>query len=108
MTSIENPHAGKGSSVPLDIGGEIGALVIELPPDLESQEIEAHQTGHGHHLPHVAVVPRSAPDGTILHSAVFPHLPRGTYYLALRPNGPVKLTVNIQGGQVTEATWPDL
>jgi hypothetical protein len=105
----ENPHAGKGSSVPLDIGGTIGALVIQLPPDLEDQEIELHPTGHGndHHLPHVAVVPRLAADGTIIHSAVFPELHQGTYHLAIRPDNSVHLTVTVHGGKVTEATWPD-
>jgi hypothetical protein len=115
--SVENPHAGKGSSVPLDIGGSIGALVIQLPAELEDQEIElrptghtpdhGHGHGHGHsHLPHVAVVPRPAADGTILHSAVFPEVNQGTYQLYIRPDGPVRLTVDIHGGQVTEATWP--
>ncbi|MEJ1110724.1 MULTISPECIES: hypothetical protein [unclassified Kribbella] len=113
MTSIENPHAGKGSSVPLDIGGEIGALVIHLPAELEDQEIElrptthhGHGHGHSHHLPHVAVVPRPAADGTILHSAVFPEVRRGSYQLYVRPDGPVRLTVAVHGGHVTEATWP--
>jgi hypothetical protein len=120
MTSSENPHAGKGSSVPLDIGGEIGALVIHLPAELEDHEIElrptdptahhghGHGHGHSHHLPHVAVVPRPAADGTILHSAVFPEVHRGSYQLYVRPDGPVRLTAAVHGGQVTEATWPDL
>ncbi|TCO35759.1 hypothetical protein EV652_101644 [Kribbella steppae] len=120
--AVENPHAGKGSSVPLDIGGEIGALVIQLPAALEDQEIElrptglgpghghddghGHGHGHGHHLPHVAVVPRPTADGTILHSAVFHEVRQGSYQLYVRPDGPVQLTVDIHGGQVTEATWP--
>ncbi len=62
--------------------------------------------GHGHHLPHVAVVPRPAADGTVLHSAVFSEVRQGSYQLYVRPDGPVQLTVDIHGGQVTEATWP--
>lgn len=124
--AVENPHAGKGSSVPLDIGGEIGALVVRLPAELEDQEIELRPTGsstpvghgqghghghghghsHGHHLPHVAVVPRPAADGTILHSAVFHEVHQGSYQLYVRPDGPVQLTVDIHGGEVTEAVWP--
>lgn len=124
--AAENPHAGKGSSVPLDIGGEIGALLIEMPADLEDHEVElrpagspavvgrghghghdhGHGHGHGHGLPHVAVVPRSAADGTILHSALFYEVAQGNYELYVRPDGPVQLTVQIHGGQVTEATWP--
>jgi hypothetical protein len=108
--AVENPHAGKGSSVPLDIGGDIGALVIQLPAELEDQEIElrpiGHGHGHGHHLPHVAVVPRPAADGTIVHSAVFHQVTQGSYQLAVLPDGPVELTVPVHGGRVTEATWP--
>ncbi|TCC65556.1 hypothetical protein E0H73_01035 [Kribbella pittospori] len=125
--AVENPHAGKGSSVLLDIGGDIGALVIDMPADLEDEEVElrkagsdhdhhhdhdhdhGHGDGHGHGhgvAPHVAVVPRPKPDGTMAHSAVFSEVAQGTYELYLRPHGPVQLTVEIHGGQVTEATWP--
>jgi hypothetical protein len=36
--TVENPHAGQGSVV-LDIGGDIGALVVTMPPELEGVEI---------------------------------------------------------------------
>lgn len=126
MMSGENPHAGKGSSVLLDIGDNVGALVITMPSTLEDIEVElrpagqpmspSHGHGHGHghghshdhdHAPpHVAVLPRPAPDGTVVHSAVFSAVPQDTYDLYLRPDGPVRLTVTIQAGQLTEATWP--
>ncbi|MGW6194722.1 hypothetical protein ACWF0M_01115 [Kribbella sp. NPDC055110] len=128
MTGDENPHAGKGSSVLLDIGGEIGALVITMPAELEGEEIElrpagrfssnqvehAHGHGHGHGhghehgsaLPHVAVVPRPSPVGEIVHSAVFFEVPQGSYELYVRPDGPVQLIVKVAGGVVTEADWP--
>ncbi|TCC08363.1 hypothetical protein [Kribbella soli] len=112
----ENPHAGKGSSVLLDIGGDVGALVVEMPAVLEGQEIELrgmhHDVGHGHGhgrgLPHVAVVPRPAPDGQIIHSAVFFEIPQGSYELYVRPSGQVQLTVEVTGGAVTHAKWPVL
>ncbi|WP_410791795.1 hypothetical protein [Kribbella sp. C-35] len=96
----ENPHAGKGSSVLLDIGGDVGALVIEMPAALEGEEIELR----GLHQ-HVAVVPRSVPDGQVIHSAVFFEVPRGSYELYVRPSGPVQLTVDVTGGAVTYAKW---
>lgn len=120
MTGVENPHAGKGSSVLLDIGGDVGALIIGTPAALAGQEIElrplqgnefavehGHGHGHGHALPHVGVVPRPAPDGEIVHSAVFFEVPTGSYQLYLRPAGPVELTVTVSGGEVTYAAWPD-
>ena len=121
----ENPHAGKGSSVLLDIGDGVGAIVISLPAELEDAEIErrpvgalpGHGSGHGHghghghgthdHAhPHVAVVPRPSPEGEIVHSAVFFDVPEGSYELSVMPDGPVRLTVDVVGGSVTEAVWP--
>ncbi|WP_411283475.1 hypothetical protein [Lapillicoccus sp.] len=125
----ENPYAGQGS-VLLDIGGDIGALVLRLPPTMEGLEIEIapaddHRDDHHHHddhhhdehdqnehhldpdgphRPHVAVTARPAGDA-VMHSAVFPELGAGHYDLNER-SGPVRLRVEVVGGQVTEATWP--
>jgi len=129
----ENPHAGKGSSVLLDIGDGVGAIVVTAPAHLADAEIErrpaggaaeplhghdhdepthghGHSHGHGHghgghRYPHVAVVPRPSPDGDIVHSAVFFDVPEGRYDLYLLPNGPVQLVVDVRSGRVTEATW---
>ncbi|MFD7159520.1 hypothetical protein ACFV9C_33315 [Kribbella sp. NPDC059898] len=125
MAGEENPHAGKGSSVLLDIGGDIGALVITMPAELDGEEIElrptgqpavavshaayhTHGHGHGHEgaLPHVAVVPRPSPAGAVVHSAVFFEVPEGSYELYVRPDGPVQLRADVAGGAVTEAVWP--
>jgi len=129
----ENPHAGKGSSVLLDIGDGVGAIVITMPANLEDVEIErrpagwtaeepigadhshghghGHRHGHGdgehsHHFPHVAVVPRPSPEGETVYSAVFFDVPEGSYELYVMPGGPVQLTVDVVGGRVTEAVWP--
>ncbi|MFL6162894.1 MAG: hypothetical protein ACJ74U_11785 [Jatrophihabitantaceae bacterium] len=110
-----NAHAGQGP-VLLDIGGDIGALVLAMPAELAGSEVEArpvpsglnghHPDGHtGRHLPHVGVLARSA-GGRVSHTAVFGELPEGWYQLYLRPAGPVALTLRVQGGEVTEASWP--
>ncbi|MFI5694039.1 hypothetical protein ACIA58_19490 [Kribbella sp. NPDC051586] len=123
----ENPHAGKGSSVLLDIGDGIGAILVTMPAGLEDVEIERRaadappghrhedvMSGHGHghrhggvHDPHVAVVPRPSAEGQIIHSAVFSDVPEGRYDLYVMPDGPVRLTVDVRSGEVTEASWPD-
>ena len=133
----ENPHAGKGSSVLLDIGEDVGAIVLTLPRELEDTEIERrpvgldgagierrpvgrereaieHGHGHGHEpgehhhgFPHVGVVPRPSPEGELIYSAVFFDVPEGTYELHVLPDGPVRLTVAVIGGTLTEATWPE-
>lgn len=116
--SEENPFAGQGA-VLLDIGGDIGAIVVEMPAQMVGVEIEvrpvspdsrvagrhgSHHGGHTHH-PHVAVVDRQAPDGTVP-SLVFPELREGTYELAPKGGGPAGATAVVRGNQVTQLTWP--
>ena len=124
----DNSHAGQGPVV-LDIGGDIGALVIAMPAGLTGSEIEArpvaglaltnphdhqdghsHGAGHGHShghgsLVHVGVLERSC-DGAVHHTAVFGELPDGSYELYVRPDGPVQLTATVRGGTVTSERWP--
>jgi len=143
MATEENPHAGIGAAVVLDIGGDIGALVVEMPAQMEDLEVEIIPTGtdqrtdglaHGHlrpevhadetertHVhgpdgehthshdapPHVAVVARLRPDGSTMHSLVYGELTEGSYDLYVRPDGPIRLTAEVRGGEVTELRWPD-
>jgi hypothetical protein len=115
MTSAENLHAGQGP-VLLDVGGDVGALLVTMPPSLEGVEIEIRscqqglpaRTGdhrEGSHVTHVEVLPRLTTGG-VVHSAVFPSLVQGRYELYERPSGPVRLQVTITGGQVTQLAWP--
>lgn len=129
MRSMENPYAGQGP-VLLDVGGDVGALLVMMPASLEGVEIEirpqenapapAHEHPHSHdhadhspshddadhsHLAHVEVLPRPTP-AELVSCAVFPELSQGRYELYVRPSGPVRLRVSITGGQVTEAAWP--
>jgi hypothetical protein len=120
-TVAENPNAGQGS-VLLDIGGDIGALVVIMPPALVGVEVEINRIdeiaaeprhvddrkdgGGGAHRPHVAVVARPTAGG-VVHSLVFPELTEGRYELYRRPAEPVELVVTVRGGEVTEAVWPD-
>jgi hypothetical protein len=103
----ENAHAGHGP-VMLDIGGDVGALVVTAPAALDGQEIEIRPIDRPapEHLPHVAVLPRRTPNG-IQHSAVFAGLAAGSYELYRRPDGPVALSVTVIGSEVCQAHWPD-
>lgn len=123
--SRENPFAGQGS-VLLDIGGEIGALVVTTPVTMEGVEVEIrpqsghrHGADHGHHHghddghdhdhggghPHVAVVNRPVAD-THVPSLVFPELVEGRYELYEKGTQAVRLTVDVRGGEVATAAWP--
>jgi hypothetical protein len=106
MSEDHNRHAGQGP-VMLDIGGDVGALIVTTPASLAGEEIEIRPLGRPApaHLPHAAVLARPTSHG-IRHSAVFGELTEGTYELYRRPYGPVELQVTITGGQVWEAKWP--
>jgi hypothetical protein len=109
LASVENPFAGQGS-VLLDIGGEVGALVVTMPAAMEGVEIEldrgsGHSHGHGGHRPHVAVVNRPVADGQVP-SLVFPELVEGRYGLCLKGSPDVLLVVDVRGGEVSSAEWP--
>ena len=110
----ENPHAGQGS-VLLDIGGDVGALVVAMPAALVGAEVEiephggpdadeSQSPGHAHRA-HVAVVDRPVPHGTEP-SLVFPDLLAGRYALFAKGGDAVRLTAEVVGGEVTFASWP--
>ncbi|WP_020388738.1 hypothetical protein [Kribbella catacumbae] len=104
--SEENPYAGQGA-VLLDIGGQVGALLIAMPEELLGTEIEARpMVPSAGHLPHVEVLRRPTPAGPVC-SAVFSELAEGDYELYRRPSGEVELRVTVTGGEVTDATWPE-
>jgi hypothetical protein len=124
----ENPTAGQGA-VLLDIGDEVGALVVSAPAALADAEIEIcpagrraqepdeggtwwvgqwrHDHGGSGHAPgrawpHVGVVARPGSG----HYAVFPGLRAGRYELWVRPGGATGLVADVAGGEVTTAAWP--
>jgi hypothetical protein len=117
----ENPYAGQGP-VLLDIGGDVGALVVTMPARMDGVEVEIRPAGgdhvdgdrrrprdhavRHHHHRHVAVVARPTPAG-VVHSLVFGDLIAGHYRLHPLPAGPAGLEVDVVGGRVTEAVWVD-
>ncbi len=127
--SPENPHAGQGMVV-LDIGGDVGALVVSTPADMAGVEIEIcpagargqvpdegvgwwegswrshhHDHGHGPSWPHVGVLPRTVASAGQF-AAVFPGLRAGRYDLWIKPDQPTALTAVVAGGEVVTIEWP--
>ena len=90
----------------LDIGDEVGALVLYTDPALAGAEIEISPAGKPLQRQHVAVHGRHVGTRT-LHAAVYYGLAAGTYDLWAGDDS-VALTVHVMGGAITEARWPNV
>ena len=96
----QSAHASQ-SAVVLDIGGDVGALVLYTGAEDDAAEIDI-SPGSDSAAPrsHNQVHPRRTRAG-IIYSAVYPALTAGEYTLWRDEHTP-EATVVIQGGQVTE------
>jgi hypothetical protein len=88
-------------AVLLELGRDVGALVLLVAADRNGTEIEISQDG----LPrcHAQVRERLARDGTT-YAAVYPGLQAGRYTLWRDQQSPGG-TVEVAGGQVTTVDW---
>ncbi|WP_380169302.1 hypothetical protein [Jannaschia sp. R86511] len=102
--SAHNPHAGQGPVV-LDIGGDVGALVLHTPGSLVGTEVEISPAGRDQERRHVEVLPRRLSHRTVF-AAVYPDLAAGTWTV-WAGDGAAVLSVEVQGGQVQECRWPE-
>jgi hypothetical protein len=93
-----------GISVVLDIGGEVGALVVHLASVPPGGELEARPQGDDSRRLHTGVHLRPSDQGDVL-VAVFPEVLAGAYEL-LDVKGAADAQaiaeVTVHGGQVTE------
>jgi hypothetical protein len=83
-------------SVVLDIGGDIGALVLAVPARLDREEIDLHPDDAGQPNTHSAVRERRLQSGSN-YAAVYPALREGGYTIV----GTAQ-RVTIVGGAVTQ------
>lgn len=100
------PGPSSSGSVVLDLGGVIGALVLEAPATLAGEEIEISLVGtSASHRTHSLVRERRTAAGTS-YAAVYPGLAAGRYLIWRHAEIPVG-EVTIDGGMVTRFRWPD-
>jgi hypothetical protein len=113
------------ATVMIDIGGDVGALIISTDESMHLAEIElspvgderahepvqAHDHGDGHahthahpHRTHVAVRERRGPSG-VRYAAIYPSLVEGEYSVWELDGTTVHTTVQIVGGRITELDW---
>jgi hypothetical protein len=86
----------------LDIGEDIGALVIYTRQEMLGKEIEVSPKGNDAQKVHTAVLERKI-NGRILFAALFLELPEGDYFTLTTPSS----EITIIGGQVTELDWQE-
>ena len=103
--SAEQAQLGPTSngSVVLDIGGDVGSLVIMTSESLAGAEIEVSPVGEDLARTHIAIRERRSPNG-IRWAGIFPGLVAGTYTVWALDGSPAD-TVVVTGGQVTQLDW---
>jgi hypothetical protein len=89
--------------VVLDIGGDVGALVVHTPASMCGLEIALGRRGASTEFVHTEVRERRLPEGHV-HAAVFIAVPMGEYTLLHAPLG-LPRDVEIESGHVTELHW---
>lgn len=90
-------------SVVLDIGEDVGALVLYTPPAYAGREIEMSPAGDDDRRTHTGVHPRRL-GGRTFYAAVYPALRAGVWRLWTDDSG-LPDRVTITGGVVTELDW---
>ncbi|MCU1363464.1 MAG: glycosylphosphatidylinositol specific phospholipase [Acidimicrobiaceae bacterium] len=98
MSEPQLPPSWDGSVV-LDIGGEVGALLLRTPSTLNGREIDLDSEDENSPHTHSAVRERRLPGG-ISYAAVYPGLKAGHYVVS-----DTGQRVVIVGGRVTEADY---
>lgn len=84
-------------SVALDIGDDVGALVLYVSPERHGQEIEVSPLGGDARRVHSAVLERTV-NGHVLYAAVYPELAAGEYFVCTGK----QTRFTIVGGAVAE------
>lgn len=95
-------------TVILDIGGDVGSMIILATPAMAGEEIEispvdGHGFSNGAGRSHVAVRERHGPAGT-RYAAIYPALTAGDYTIWYPHDHPVDV-VTVTGGRIAEVDW---
>jgi hypothetical protein len=91
------------TSVVLDIGGDVGALVLYTTDAYRGREIEVSPLGDDARRTHTGVLERQVA-GRALLAAVFPGLPAGEWRI-WGDDPALPCRVRVDGGAVAEVDW---
>ena len=89
--------------VVLEIGDDLGALIVHADPDMHGVEVEISPSGDDSKRTHKQVLERFIADRSA-HTLVFDQLPAGSYTLWAGDKPRIRDIV-IQEGQITECGW---
>lgn len=89
--------------VAIDIGGDVGALIIHTDPEMHGIEIEISPAGEDDKRSHKQVLERKINERPAF-TAVFDGLPTGRYTLWVE-NEPRARDVEIDGSAIAELDW---
>ena len=109
--SHQHPHESYSSRahpefVVLDIGGDVGALIVHTEPALHGVEVEISPSGRDGARSHRDVLERRM-GGRPAHTAVFDELREGSYTLWVGGEARSR-DVAVRGGAITEVDWRSL
>ena len=98
-------HAGRPhpEHVVLELGGDVGALIVYADPERHGSEIEISRQDDDSRRSHKDVLERSL-DGRPTYAAVFDLLDQGAYTLWV-DDTPRSRDVQVAGGLITELDW---
>jgi hypothetical protein len=105
-SGLSGPSGPSGhGTVVMEVGADVGALILYTPAELDGREIEISRDGDpAARRTHSRVRPRHVPAGT-RYAAVYPGLPAGRYTI-WRDRELFAATVTVTGGVVTSCRWP--
>ena len=114
---MSEPAAGPSGpgTVVMELGADIGALILYTPAEMDGEEIEISRDEPGEadgscddesaaRRTHSQVRPRHLP-GETRYAAVYPGLPAGRYTVWRDEHSPA-VAVTVTGGQVATCRWP--
>jgi hypothetical protein len=104
VTGHASGPTGPGTVI-LELGADIGALILEVPPSLAGHEIDISPAGGGPRT-HSLVRERRTEAG-LSYAAVYPGLRAGEYTV-WRADGLPAGQVTISGGQASRFRWPEV
>jgi hypothetical protein len=90
-------------SVVIDVGDDLGALVLTSTKARSGHEVEIHPLSQPEHRTHVWVLPREGRDG-VVYAAIFPSLAIGEYAI-IDVDGSIGDVVTVAPKTVTHASW---